>query len=210
MPPVRNVAHRQGTRIAAAALVCLASASVSRAQDAAFGVRAIGAVGIQVGRASIERNAEAYEIGGRVDVGHFRSDRIRVAADIAFMRTLSYEEFVPSEDTTYRNEFYDLSGHVTVQWYLASPSGRVAPYVSTGVGVHALTSSFRSIVLDQRYNSNRFGLRAAGGMRVRLGSDRRRALFVEYAGTLVREVSRGSVHLGIEALFGDLARGAGR
>lgn len=205
-----------GTRLGAALLIFLAGASVSGSQEAgeageaAFGVRAIGAAGIHFGRASVERNADAYELGARLDVGHFRIDRIRVVADVAFLRTLAYEEFVPAEDTTYRDQFYDLSGHVTVQWYLTKPSQRVAPYVSTGVGVHALSSSFRSIVLDQRYNSNRFGLRAAAGMRVRLGSEGRRALFVEYAGTLVREVSRGSVHVGVEALFGDLARGTGR
>ncbi len=213
MPPVRNVAHRQGTRLGAALLLFLAGASVSGAQDtgeAAFGVRAIGAAGMHVGRASVERNAEAYELGARLDIGHFRIDRIRVVADVAFLRTRTYEEFVPTEDTTYRDVFYDLSGHVTVQWFLTKPSQRVSPYVSTGVGVHALSSSFRSIVLDQRYNSNRFGLRAAAGMRVRLGPDRRHAVFVEYAGTLVREVSRGSVHVGVEALFGDLAQGARR
>jgi outer membrane protein W len=208
MPSVRNDVPGHSRRLVAATLLLLAGASVSSAQEStpAFGVRAIGAVGVHAGRAMIERNAEAYEVGGRMDVGHFKIDRIRVVADLSFLRTLTYEEFVPSEDTTYRDVFYDLSGHVTVQWFLRNPSHRVAPYASTGVGVHALTSSFSSIVLDQRYNSNRFGLRAAAGMRVRLGSDRRRALFVEYAGTLVREVSRGSLHLGIEALFGDLAR----
>lgn len=209
MPPLGNAAYRHSTRLVATTLLLLASASVSGAQDgseAAFGVRAIGAVGIHAGRALIERDVEAYEIGGRMDVGHFRADRIRVQADIAFLRTRTYEEFVPTEETTYRDVFYDLSGHVSVQWFLSHPSHRLAPYASTGVGVHVLTSSFNSIVLDQRYNSNRFGLRAAAGMRVRLGSDRRRALFVEYAGTLVREVSRGSIHVGVEALFGDLAR----
>ena len=42
------------------------------------------------------------------------------------------------------------------------------------------------------------------GARLRLGG--RRAVFVEYAGTLVRNVTRNSVHVGLEALFGDLAR----
>jgi outer membrane protein W len=205
---LRHVAHRHSQRLAAT-LLFLASASASAAQEAstaAFGVRAIGAVGFHAGRAFIERNAEAYEIGARVDVGHFQTNQIRVIADISFLRTLTYEEFVPSEDTTYRDVFYDLSGHVLVQWFLRDPSRRFAPYAMTGVGVHALTSSFSSIVLDQRYNTNNFGLRAGAGVRVRLGSGRRRAVFVEYDATLVRGVSRGSVHLGVEALFADLAQ----
>jgi outer membrane protein W len=209
MPPLGNAAYRHSTRLFATTLLFLASASVSGAQDsseAAFGVRAIGAVGIYAGRAFIERDIEAHEIGGRMDIGHFRADRIRVHTDIAFLRTQTHEEFVPTEDTTYRDVFYDLSGHVTIQWFLSRPSHRLAPYASTGVGVHVLTSSFNSIVLDQRYNTNNFGLRAAAGVRVRLGSGRRRAVFVEYASTLARNVSRGSVHLGLEALFGDLAR----
>lgn len=180
------------------------SAGAQEAGGGAFGIRAIGAAGVHFGAAALERNAEAFEIGGRLDVGHFPVRRIRLVADVAFLRTRTYEERVEDEDTTYRDVFYDLSGHVIVQWFATDPSRLLSPYVSTAVGVHALTSNFGSTVLDQRYNTNNFGLRGAAGARLRLGG--RRAVFVEYAGTLARNVTRNSVHVGLEALFGDLAR----
>lgn len=209
MRPSGNLARSITTHLAAATLTALAGTSVSGAQEAssgAFGIRAIGAVGLHVGAASVERDADAFEVGGRLEIGHFPIRRIRVLADISFLRTRTYEERVEEEETTYRDVFYDLSGHVIVQWFLTNPSRRLSPYASTAVGVHALTSSFGSIVLDQRYNTNNFGLRGAAGARLRLGSGRRQAIFVEYAGTFARNVSRRSIHVGLEALFGDLAR----
>lgn len=193
---------------AAAALLMMAGTSIMAQETSAgaFGIRAIGAAGIHFGAATIQRNVEAFEIGGRLDVGHFPIRRIRVVADVSFLRSLEYEERVEDEDSTYRDVFYDLSGNIMVQLHALDPSRRFSPYIGAGVGVHALTSSFGSTAIDLRYNTNNLGLRASAGARLRLGSGRRRALFVEYAGTLVRNVTRSSVHLGIEALFGDLAR----
>lgn len=194
--------------VSAAALLMMAGTSIAAQEtsEGAFGIRAIGAAGIHFGAATIQRNVEAFEIGGRLDVGHFPIRRIRVVADVSFLRTLQYEERVPDEDTTYRDVFYDLSGNLMFQLHATDPSRRLSPYIGGGVGVHALTSSFGSTLIDLRYNTNNLGLRGSAGARLRLGSGRRSAVFVEVAGTLVRNVTRSSVHLGLEALFGDLAR----
>jgi hypothetical protein len=204
MPFLRHLERSVRLTLAVAALTAVAGAGVARAQDGgggAFGIRAIGAAGLHAGGARVERGADAFEVGGRLDIGHFPGRRVRVVADVAFLRTLPYEEFVAEEEATYRDVFYDLSGHVMLQWMLVDPSHRVVPYATTGVGVHALTSSFGSIIIDQRYNSNNFGLRGSAGLRVRVGS--RRALMAEYAGVLARNVSRGTVLIGLEWLFGD-------
>ena len=194
--------------LAAAAVLMMAGTSIAAQEtsEGAFGIRAIGAAGIHFGAATIQRNVEAFEIGGRLDVGHFPVRRIRVVADVSFLRSLQYEEFIADEDSTYRDVFYDLSGNLMVHVHVTDPSRRLSPYIGAGVGVHALTSSFGSTAIDLRYNTNNLGLRGSAGARLRLGSGRRRALFVEVAGTLVRNVTRSSVHLGLEALFGDLAR----
>ncbi|MGQ0646603.1 MAG: hypothetical protein ACT4P7_03470 [Gemmatimonadaceae bacterium] len=154
----------------------------------------------------MERGAEALEAGGTLDLGHFSSRRMRLAADVAFLRTLPYTEFVVQDDMTYRDVFYDLNGHVVLGLLARDPVHRVVPYVSFGVGVHILTSSFGSIPIDARYNTNNFGLKAAGGLRIRTGSSGRLAMLLEGSATLARDVSRRTIRAGGEVLFGDLIR----
>ena len=171
-----------------------------------LGLRGIGAFGISLGYASVERGAHAFEAGAELDLGHFASRRLRVSANAAFLRSLPYSELVAADDTTYRDIFYDLSGHVTLSVQLRDPTRRVVPYFSGGIGVHALTSSFGSIPIDLRYNTNVFGLRAGAGLRLRTSARGRHAIVIEGNTVLARTVSRQSLRVGAAWLFGDLVQ----
>ena len=154
----------------------------------------------------MERGLDAGELSGTLDLGHFSSRRVRLRADVSFLRTGRFRAYVAADDTTYRNVFYDLSGMLNLAFALRDPTHRVVPFVSFGTGIHVLTSSFGSIPIDLRYNTNVFGLQAASGVRIRAGHTGRRAVVIEGGATLAKEVSRASVRLGTEWLFGDLRR----
>jgi hypothetical protein len=161
---------------------------------------------VHAGYARVERGLDALEGGATLDLGHLPSNRIRLAADVALLRTMPFSEYIVADDTTYRNVFYDLSGHLMLVLLARDPARSVVPWVSVGAGVHVLTSAFGSIPIDIRYNTNVFGLRTAAGVRVRAGASGRRAFVLEGSATVAREVSRTAVRVGAEWLFGDLAR----
>ncbi|MBL8961718.1 MAG: hypothetical protein JNJ98_17795 [Gemmatimonadetes bacterium] len=199
--PTRQL-HRHA--VAAVALVAqVAWAQAATAQEPALGLRGIGAFGLTAGASSIERNATGIELGATLDLGHFRSRRVRPGAAVSFLRSLPRSEYVPQEDATYRDVFYDLSGHVTLTVLARDPVHAVVPYASVGAGVHALTSSYGSIPIDIRYNTNVLGLRMGAGLRFR---GRARALSLESTAILARNVSRATIGLSTEWLKGDLRR----
>lgn len=187
----------------AVALLLAATSSVAAGQASSLGLRGIGAVGLGGAVSNIERNATGLEVAASVDLGHFASRRVRPGASIAFLRTLPRSEYVTQEDATYRDVFYDLSGHVTLTVLARDPEKRLVPYASVGAGVHALTSSYGSIPIDIRYNTNVFGLRTGAGFRLR---GRSRAVSLEGTAILARNVSRASIGISTEWLFGDLRR----
>lgn len=167
-----------------------------------LGIRGIGALGAHVGYARVDRGVDAAEATATLDLGHFSSSRVRLSAQAAFLRAFPHREFVVAEDTTYRDVFYDLSGHVDLQFLVRDPARVAVPYLSFGVGVHALTSSFGSPPVDLRYNTNVFGLKAATGLRLRMRGGRH-ALVLEGAALLSKAVSRSSIRIGTEWLFAD-------
>ena len=221
VPPIRTPTFPSGMspscagvfrrfRVAAAGGALGLAPALLPAQAAAagstVGLRGVGALAVQGGYARVERGLDAVEASATLDLGHFASNRVRLAADLGFLRTLPFSEFIVADDTTYRNVFYDLSGHVVLKVLASDPSRGVVPWVSLGAGVHVLTSTFGSIPIDVRYNTNVFGLRAATGVRVRAGSSGRRALVIEASALAAREVNRVGVRAGMEWLFGDLVR----
>lgn len=171
----------------------------AQAQDStsrsALGLRAVGGASLLVGYSRVERGVNAAEVALNVDLGHFASRKVRLAAELNYLRSSRFSEYVEAEDSTYRDAFYDLSPKVWLQLLARDPARRFVPFVRFGVGVHALTSSFGSVPLDIRYNSNVFGLSSGAGARWRLGP---RALVIEGTAVLAREVSRGGVRLGVE------------
>jgi hypothetical protein len=172
----------------------------------ALGLSAVGAFTVHGGGARVERHVDALEIGGQLDLGHLVSRRVRISTDVSFLRSFPMEERIDTEGKTYRDSFFDLSGSVMATLLGAAPSATITPYIGGGVGVHALSSNFGSIVIDTRYNANKFGLLATAGVRARVGQSGRRAVTLELRRVQVSEVSRASLHLGIVALFNDLAR----
>jgi hypothetical protein len=185
-------------------LVAAPSARAQQRTRPTLGIRGIGAAGIHVAYARVDRGVDAAEASGTLDLGHFASRRVRLSAEAAFLRAFPHREFVVAEDATYRDVFYDLSGHVDLDLLLLEPGRAAVPYLSFGIGVHALTSSFGSTPIDLLYNTNVFGMKAAIGVRMRVGD--RRAIVVEGSAILAKAVSRGTIRLGSEWLYGDLKR----
>lgn len=200
------------TLLAGAALVALparAGAQGDTLQPPArtnLGLDAIGAVTTSAGWASIENGFHAWQLGTRVDFGYLRTRRVRLMADVHYLLSLPHSEYVLSEGKTYRDVFRDLSAHLSLAFHPTSPSARVAPYVAAGVGVHVLSSSFGSLTIDTRYNTNNFGLREAIGLRVGVGGSGRRAVTLEVESIQARDVRRVGVSLGLTGLFNDLVR----
>lgn len=204
MPP----RPRRRTRTLVLAMTMCLAPSIVGAQNpspsSSLGIRGIGSFALHAGGAGVERGVDAMEAGATLDLGHFSSRRVRLAAEAAFLRTLPHREYVVADDSVYRDVFYDLSGHLVLGLLLRDPRWRVVPYLGFGVGVHALTSNFGSIPIDRRYNTNVFGLRSSGGVRIRVGGSGRRAVSLEGSTTLARHVSRATARVGMEWLFGDL------
>ena len=196
---------RRQCRLAAATIVALFCAALvprsAGAQSAGptLGMRGVGAVTIFGGYAAVEQGFSGAEVGLNVDLGHFGPRRIRLAAEGSFLRTFKNNVTVVLEDSTYRDVFYDLSGHVDLVFYARDPESRVAPFANTGIGVHVLTSSFGSPVIDRKFNTNNFGLRMGAGSRFRIGSSA--AVTVDFQVILSREVSRGVSRLGLARMF---------
>lgn len=191
--------------VLAAAFPALLLAQTDSAR-AALGLSAIGALGIQAGASRIERDVNGLEAGAQVDLGHFGNPRIRLWSDIAFLRSMHLTERFEVEGRTYRGVFYDLSGNVGVSVLGAAPGATFTPYVGGAVGIHILSSSFGSLAIDSRYNTNNFGFLATLGVRTRIGSSGRRAMLIELRRVQAKDVSRLSLQLGLATLFNDLAR----
>lgn len=175
-------------------------------RTSSLGLSSTGALSVHVGASRIVRGARGVEGGVTLDLGYLATPRLRVLTDLSFLRSLSYEERVEHENRTYRDVFYDLSGHVALSAHANAPTSRITPYALAGVGIHLLTSSFGSVVLDTRYNTNNFGLLAGGGVRVRGGPGSRRAAFVEIRRIQAKDVRRLNLQLGASLLFNDLVR----
>jgi hypothetical protein len=169
-----------------------------------IGIAAVGALGVHGGPVSMERDVSGFEAGAFLDLGWFRTPRLRVQAEVAFLHgTLT--ETVVVEDSTYRGPLYDLSGAVSFTLLPAGPRSRLAPYLVAGVAVHALSSTFGTLVLDQRYNANPFGIHGGAGLRLRLTPEGRVGLWAEWRGTVAENVNRTTVRGGLMVLFNDLA-----
>lgn len=168
-----------------------------------LGLPAIAAIGVHGGFARLERSSNGQEGGLLVDLGWLRGRSIRLQAELSFLRA-SLTEYVELEDSTFDSDYFDLSAGVSSVW-LASAEGKVSPYILGGFAVHALSSAFGSVLLDQRYNTNRFGSHIGAGLRLRFGASRQ-AVFVEVRRIIADEVDRTAVRFGGLVLMGDLHR----
>ncbi len=186
--------------------MAVAQADSAVATTTTVGLSAVGALTVHAGVARLQRGYTGGSLGGSLDFGYLRSRRVRVAADLTYLLTSPRTERVESENATYRDVFRDLSAHVAFAFHANDPSSRVSPYLATGVGVDVLSSSFNSLTIDSRYNSNNFSLLGALGTRVRLGAEGRRAITLELRGVAAHNVRRAAAHLGVTTLFNDLAR----
>ncbi len=138
-----------------------------------------------------------------LDLGWLRGQSIRLQTELSVLRG-RLTEYVELEDSTFRGDYYDLSGSLTAIW-LTSRTSKVSPYALAGISIHALSSAFQTAVLDQRYNANRFGSQVGLGIRLRLGSTRQ-ALFFEGRRIIADQVDRTVVRAGGLVLLGDLYR----
>lgn len=175
----------------------------AQAQSANVGLHAVGAIGLYGGQARLERSSRGQEGGLLLDLGWLRGQSIRLHSELSVLRA-TLTEYVEQEDSTFHGEYLDLSGSVTAVW-LTSHRAQVSPYALAGISVHALSSAFQTVVLDQRYNANRFGSHIGIGLRVRFGGTRQ-ALFVEGRRVIADEVDRTVLRAGFLVLMGDLYR----
>ena len=167
------------------------------------GLQAVGAVGIYGGPARVERASRGQEGGLLLDLGWLRGRSLRLQGELSILRA-SLTEYVELEDSTFRGDYYDLSGSVTAIW-LTGPDSKVSPYALAGLSVHALSSAFQVATLDLRYNANRFGSHIGAGLRLRFGGSRT-AVFVEGRRIIADEVDRSVLRFGGLVLMGDLHR----
>jgi hypothetical protein len=199
-----------GLAILCGALPARLSSQQSTATDSTpeRGIAASGALGFKVGGAELQRAGGAQLVGVELDLGHFQSPLTRFQLESTFLRG-DLAEFVELEDATYAGHIYDLTGSIVALQLLRPASRRVIPFLSGGVSVHAMASSFGSTILDRRYNTNNFGAHAGIGVRVRLGRSGSRALALELRRTTVRDMNRVSISIGLLRLMRDLAKPLG-
>jgi hypothetical protein len=181
------------------------SAAVPTPRASTLGLSAIGAFTVHAGAARVQRGYSAGSLGATLDLGYLRTRRVRVVGDVTYLLTAPRTEVVPSEGATYRDVFRDLSAHAAFAFHANDPSRRLTPYLLAGAGVEVLSSSFNSLAIDTRYNSNNFSLLGALGARLRVGAGSRRALTLELRGVAAHHVRRAAVHVGLSTLFNDLS-----
>lgn len=181
--------------------------ATSQEPKAQLGLSAAGGIGVFLGAGSAVHNVKGGEAGGLVDLGWVGSPRIRLVGDASWFIG-SLHEFVAQDDRHFSGPVFDLSSSVSLLALSGSSSSRQSVYASLGFSIHALSSSFGSIPLDQRYNANRFGFTGAVGGRVWVGEGGRGALFAELREHLVTSVNRWTVRAGFLHNFGPLTRPA--
>jgi hypothetical protein len=186
----------------------LSPAATTAKAAAALGLSATAALGVHAGYVLMERDIHGYEVGATLDLGHFASRRVRLATELSFMRSNPHSERVETEGKTYRAIIQDLNGGVNLNFLLREPTSRFVPFVSGGIGLHALSSAFESLTIDTRYNTNNFSVQAYAGVRIRTGAASRRAVTLAVQRVQANDVSRTSFRIGLDALFNDLARKA--
>lgn len=167
----------------------------------------MGALGALVGAASMQREIHAAEGGVLLDLGWTGSPRLRLQAEVEFLGG-TYSQYIAVDDRTYRSPVADFSVGITALYEFGGPSSRTMPYVSAGIAVHALSSSFGTGVLDQLYNANPFGSHVGLGVRRWVGTSGRTGLFVELRGVMAQNVSRASLRVGALAFYRDLVHPA--
>ena len=170
----------------------------------AKGIGASAAIGVTFGAAELQRAGGSQFVGVALDLGRFASPHTRFQLEATFLRG-GLQEFVLLEDQTYSGSVYDLTGSLAAVQLLRPAARRVQPFLSFGLSVHAMSSSFNSTILDRRYNTNNFGAHAGIGMRVRLGRSGHRAIALEVRRTTVRDMNRVSLTFGLFRLMRDLA-----
>jgi hypothetical protein len=173
------------------------------------GIAHIGALVVHAGTASVERSAEGVEGGMALDLGWIGTPRLRLEAELSLLRA-TLTEYVETLDSTFSGAFFDLTSSVGLVVLLRGPSARIAPYLSAGIGVHALSSAFGTFALDRRYNANPFGAHVGAGARLRLPGSGRTGLSFEARASTAANVSRTSARVGGLIFFGDLVRPGGR
>lgn len=182
-------------------VIRIPSEASAQIPSANIGLHAVGAVGVYGGPARLERSSHGQEGGLLLDLGWLRGRSLRLHGEVSILRA-SLTEFVEQEDSTFHGDYYDLSGNVTAVW-LTSHNARVSPYALAGLSIHALSSAFHTVVLDRRYNANRFGSHIGAGLRLRLGESRQ-VMFLEGRRIIADEVDRSVLRFGALVLMGDL------
>lgn len=194
----------------AALLLCAPAPARAQPQrdstSSSLGIASVGALTVYLGGAEVDfAEGTAIEGGLGIDLGWLRSPRVRLIADVEYLRGRVFA--VDSlRDVSKRGPFSDLSANVSVMWLAHVRPRRFTPYVVAGAGVHILSSRLGVQLEDFRYNANRFGLQVAAGSRMRLSSDGRAGAFVEVRRALVSDVNRTSARAGAVWFFGDLVR----
>lgn len=182
-------------------VVALAVPAGAQAPASNLGLPAAGAIGVFAGAARLERSSDGLEGGAILDLGWFRRRTLRLQAEISFLRA-TLTEFIEVEDSTYSGRYFDLSAGMSMAW-MPDPDGRASPFLVAGAAVHALSSTFGTLALDQRYNTNRFGSHVGAGLRWRATAGT--AFSLEARRVIADETDRTVVRVTGLLLLGDLA-----
>ncbi|MFN8574039.1 MAG: hypothetical protein U0132_18425 [Gemmatimonadaceae bacterium] len=177
----------------------------AQATRAHVGLTASGGLGVFGGGGQATHDLTGGEAGALVDLGWIWSPRVRLTGDAAWFAG-PHREFVAQDDRSYKSTVFDLTGSVSLRLLGGSASSRLVPYLSGGFAIHALSSSFGTLPLDQRYNANRFGVLGAVGMERWIGSSGRQSVWVEWRVQEVTDASRWTARVGWTRHFAAMAR----
>ena len=206
MPRIPDTRHVPKCLLAAVLLFAVgARGAASQETKSQLGLHAAGGLGLFAGGGRAIHDLPGGEIGALVDLGWAWAPRVRLVGDASWFIG-SLHEYVAQDDRDFSGAVYDLSSTVSLMALSGPTTARQSAYVSLGFSIHALSSSFGSIPLDQRYNANRFGIAAAIGGRAWIGRDGEQALFTELREIRVSESHRWMVRTGFMHNFGPLTR----
>ncbi len=177
----------------------------AQATRAHVGVTASGGVGVFAGGGRASHDVTGGEVGALVDLGWIWTPRVRLTGDAVWFAG-PHREYVPQDDESYKSTVYDLAGTVSLRLLGGSSTSRLVPYASVGLAVHALSSSFGTLPLDQRYNANRFGATAGVGVERWIGPAGRHSVWLEGRVQGVTDVSRWTARVGWVRHFSSMTR----
>lgn len=147
------------------------------------------ALGLHLGYAAIENAGNSLEVGASVELGAYRTPRLRFALGVNYLSS-------DTERAELDGSFSDLSVDLDLR-YKPFKVRSVAPYLGVGVGFHFRGNDYTDPNISDLYDGLGVGAQFFGGMMVDGNAEGRWGVAAEVRGVRAQNIHRTSVRAGL-------------